>query len=141
MNASQQPGPVVVAYSADVYGQAALDQGADLARQWQVPLVLVNATKGDALVDRRYAADAALDDLRAHLAADGVEVSVRHEVVADVAEAVLEAARELAARLIVVGVRPRSPVGKALLGSVGQRIVLDAECPVLSVKPPAATRG
>lgn len=135
MSATDPRGPVVVAYSADVYGQAALDQGAELAGQWQVPLVLVNATKGDALVDKRYAADTALDDLSARLVAGGVEVSVRHEVVADVAEAVLDAARELAARLIVVGVRPRSPVGKALMGSVGQRIILDAECPVLSVKP------
>jgi nucleotide-binding universal stress UspA family protein len=34
-------------------------------------------------------------------------------------------------------VRHRSPVGKALMGSVGQRILLDAHCPVLAVKPDA----
>ena len=43
----------------------------------------------------------------------------------DVAQAVLEVARETDAALIVVGVRHRSPVGKALMGSVGQRILLD----------------
>jgi len=36
-----------------------------------------------------------------------------------------------------VGIRPRSPVGKAVIGSVAQRIVLDAPCPVLAVKPDA----
>ncbi|MET1038318.1 MAG: universal stress protein, partial [Aeromicrobium sp.] len=39
------------------------------------------------------------------------------------------------ASLIVVGIRPRTPVGKLLLGSVAQRLILDAECPVLAVKP------
>ena len=37
--------------------------------------------------------------------------------------------------MIVVGVRHRTPVGKLLLGSVAQRVILDAPCPVLAVKP------
>ncbi|MEJ2861380.1 universal stress protein [Actinomycetospora flava] len=36
--------------------------------------------------------------------------------------------------LLVVGVRRRSPVGKALLGDVTQRLLLEAEVPVLAVK-------
>jgi nucleotide-binding universal stress UspA family protein len=35
---------------------------------------------------------------------------------------------------LVVGVRRRSPVGKAVLGSIAQRLVLEAPVPVLSVK-------
>ena len=45
------------------------------------------------------------------------------------------AAEECAADVIVVGVRHRTPVGKLLLGSVAQRVILDAPCPVLAVKP------
>jgi nucleotide-binding universal stress UspA family protein len=35
---------------------------------------------------------------------------------------------------LVVGVRKRSPLGKVVLGSIAQRLILDAPVPVLSVK-------
>ena len=38
---------------------------------------------------------------------------------------------------VVVGVRRRSPVGKILLGSQAQQIILEAGCPVITVKPQA----
>ena len=128
---------IVVAYTPDAYGQAALDHGAAEAVRRDTSLVVVNATKGDALVDPRYAHEDQIATITADLEAAGLDVTVRHEVVPDVAQAVLEVARETDAALIVVGVRHRSPVGKALMGSVGQRILLDARCPVLAVKPDA----
>jgi len=73
--------------------------------------------------------------LRDRLAAEGLDVVVRHDVVEDVADAVVATADEEQAALIVVGIRHRTPVGKLLLGSVAQRIILEAHCPVLAVKP------
>ena len=49
---------------------------------------------------------------------------------------VVDLAAETNAELIVIGVRRRTPVGKLILGSQAQRILLDAECPVLAVKAP-----
>jgi nucleotide-binding universal stress UspA family protein len=52
----------------------------------------------------------------------------------DPAEDLLKVAEEVSAELIIIGLRRRSPVGKLILGSNAQRILLDAPCPVLAVK-------
>lgn len=126
---------IVAVYTPDTYGRAVLEHAAAAARDGGTRLVVVNATRGEAYVDRRFAGDADVEAVREGLVADGIDVAVRHDVVPDVAEAVLAAAEEEQATLIVVGVRHRTPVGKLLLGSVAQRIILDARCPVLAVKP------
>lgn len=49
-------------------------------------------------------------------------------------EDLLQASRDEEAHLIVIGLRRRSPVGKLVLGSNSQDILLHADCAVLSVK-------
>jgi nucleotide-binding universal stress UspA family protein len=39
------------------------------------------------------------------------------------------------AELLVIGIKHRSPVGKLLLGSVSQQVLLECPKPVLAVKP------
>ena len=97
--------------------------------------MVINATKGDAFVDERYAADSDRRALESELAATGVSHEVRQMMGVDVADQLLAVADELSASLIVIGLRRRTPVGKLLLGSVAQRILLGADCPVLAVKP------
>lgn len=55
----------------------------------------------------------------------------------DVAEAILNVTESVTAALLVIGARRRSPLGKFLLGSVAQTLILDADVPVLVVKGPA----
>ncbi|MFB9375936.1 universal stress protein [Kineococcus gynurae] len=38
---------------------------------------------------------------------------------------------------LVIGIRRRTPVGKAVFGSVSQRLLLESPVPVLAVKTPA----
>ena len=52
----------------------------------------------------------------------------------DVADTLLELTEKAGAGLLVIGARRRSPVGKALLGSVTQTLILRADVPVLVVK-------
>lgn len=126
---------VVVGYVPNQFGEAALDAGVQEARRRGVRLVVVNTSRGEALVDPRFASRAALDALDSRLA--GVEHEVRQSVGTDVADQVLDVVRELDADLLVIGLRHRTPVGKMLMGSVAQRLLLEAPCPVLAVKPPA----
>lgn len=52
----------------------------------------------------------------------------------DLAGALLRLVGTVEADLLVIGARHRSPVGKALLGSVAQTLILEADLPVLVVK-------
>jgi nucleotide-binding universal stress UspA family protein len=127
---------IVVGWSPDEYGKAALARAVEEARLRSGRVVVVNATRGDALVDVRYADEDQLARLTAGLTDSGLEVDVRRSMGADVADQVLEVAADVSADLVVIGLRRRSPVGKLLMGSVAQRILLGADCAVLAVKPP-----
>lgn len=126
---------IVVGWSPDEYGEAALHRAVEEARLRDGRVVVVNATRGDALVDDRYADEDQLAALAAELGAAGVAVDVRRSMGADVGDQVLAVAEDVAADLVVIGLRRRSPVGKLLMGSVAQRILLGADCAVLAVKP------
>ena len=69
------------------------------------------------------------------LAADGL--TVRHEVLrgAPFIE-IVRYAHEIEADLIVLGTRGRTGLGHLLIGSVAERVVRKAPCPVLTVKHP-----
>lgn len=126
---------VVVGYIPDEYGEAALAEGIEEARRRSVRLVVLNATKGDALVDRRYVGEAGLAELRGRLDALDLEQEVRQVIGADVAEELLRVVDDTRAQVLVIGIRHRTAVGKMIMGSVAQHVLLDSPCPVLAVKP------
>jgi len=126
---------VVVGYIPDPYGEAALTAGIEEAGRRGTDLVVVNATKGDALVDRRYVGETGLADLEERLAGSGVAHEVRQAMGTDVAQEMLRVVDETAAEVLVIGLRHRTPVGKMIMGSVAQQVLLDAKCWVLAVKP------
>ena len=63
-------------------------------------------------------------DCQSHLLIRGLETG----------EDIVEFAKENDVDFIVVGVKRRSKVGKLLMGSTAQYIILKANCPVVSVK-------
>ncbi len=97
-------------------------------------LVVVDISKGDAYVDKRFATGAQLTSLDTRLSALDLEHEIRQTVEADVADAVHAVVRDVDATLLVIGLRRRTPVGKMLMGSVAQRLLLKAPCPVLAVQ-------
>jgi nucleotide-binding universal stress UspA family protein len=73
--------------------------------------------------------------LVADLKAQGVEVEVQHrERSGDAADDILAAADAVKASLVVVGLKKRSAVGKLVLGSTAQTVMLRARCSVLGVR-------
>jgi nucleotide-binding universal stress UspA family protein len=126
---------VVVSYIPAPEGRAALARGITEARLRDARLVVVNSTRGDALVDDRYLQGEARDSLVAELQQVGVPAELRQiSDGRDVAEGLEAVANEVDAELIVIGLRRRSAVGKLILGSAASRILLTVHQPVLAVK-------
>ena len=131
--------PIVVGYVPTPEGRAAFERAIEEARLRKLRLIVVNASSGDALVDSRFASNQDWDAVQAQLAESGIEHETARQVAAiDPADQLLRVAHEANAELIVIGLRHRTPVGKFVLGSSAQTVLLAAECPVLAVK--AATR-
>ena len=130
---------IVVGYVPKPEGRAALDRAIEEAKLRGGRLVVVNASRGDALVDAGYAGVQEIELVKSRLAESGVEFELRQLVRGhEPADEVVDLAEELGAELVVIGMRHRSAVGKFLLGSTAQRILMDASCPVLAVKAPKA---
>ena len=126
---------IVVGYTPTPVGRAALVAAAEVAGERKQPLVVVNSSRGDALVDPGFAQPADLDWVETTLEEAGVTFSIRQFVRGrEASEEVLDALEETGATLCVIGIRRRTAVGKMLLGSDAHRILMDAPCPVLAVK-------
>jgi nucleotide-binding universal stress UspA family protein len=126
---------IVVGYVPKPEGMAAVHAAAREARRREEDVYVVNFASGDARVDSSFASESDLESVRRVLRdAEVVHELGQHVGVKDGAEGVLRAAEAHAASLIVIGLRPRSPTGKFFFGSNAQRILLDAPCPVLTVK-------
>jgi len=133
-------GTIVVGYVPKPEGRAALRRGVEEARLRNSRLVVVNSHRGGREFDRDDAleSEAQLEEVRSQLDNAGVEHEVRQLVRGmDPAEDLISVAEEVGAEFIVIGLRRRSPVGKLILGSNAQRVLLDSPCPVLAVKADA----
>ena len=114
---------IVVGYSSRPEGRAALRRALSEATLRGAGLIVLHGTEDD------------LGELTADLDAAGVAYELKASAPdSDAAEDLIELAEDAGAAFIVIGLRRRSPVGKLLLGSNAQRVLLDASCPVLAVK-------
>jgi nucleotide-binding universal stress UspA family protein len=126
--------PIIVGYVPTPEGRAAFDRAIEEARLRDLKLIVVNASRGDALVDPRYATAGDWEAVRAELAESGIAYETAQVPAVDPADELVRVAHEVNAELIVIGLRPRTPVGKFIMGSSAQSVLLAADCPVLAVK-------
>ncbi|MGI5375197.1 universal stress protein [Streptomyces sp. CA-251387] len=126
---------ILVGYVPSPEGEAALRAGIDEARRRGEKLLVVNTSRGDAIVDPRFAQEPDLTHVRQDLAALGIDFDIRQVLGArDAAEEIIDLAEQTDASLVVIGLRRRSAVGKLIMGSAAQQILLGVGCPVLAVK-------
>jgi nucleotide-binding universal stress UspA family protein len=133
-------GNVVVGYVSKPEGQAALTSAIAEAKLRGAKVVVVNSHRGGQDFDREASlkVESEMEAVKSQLDQAGVEHEIRQLVRGfEPAEDLIGIAADVSAELIVIGLRRRSPVGKLILGSNAQRILLDAKCPVLAVKADA----
>ena len=126
---------VLVAYVPRPEGQAALEKGIEFAKERNLPLLVVNATPGGTGDDPARADVQDVERVEQLLANTGLKAEFKQFVrgrnaIDEIAE--LVDLRHVS--LLVIGLRRRSPVGKLLLGSMAQEILLTISCPILAVK-------
>jgi len=125
---------ILVAYAPRPEGQAALDKGIEIAKRRNEPLMVVNATPGDG-DDASMASAQDAERIEKILAASGTNaVFKQFGRGKSTVEEIENLVDSLPASLLIIGIRKRSPVGKLIMGSVAQELLLSVSCPVLAVK-------
>ncbi|WP_127130247.1 universal stress protein [Georgenia sp. SYP-B2076] len=132
---------VVLGFVPTAAGRAALDRAVHEAAKAATTLVVVSEQRSD------HGAGGAADpdtiaEVRRAAAARDVPVELRGAADGrSAADQLVDLSYEDDVELLVIGLRRRSPVGKLLMGSTAQQVLLDAGCAVLSVKPPVEARA
>ena len=128
---------VLVGWVPKPEGEAALERALAEAKLRGEQLVVLNTSSGASYIDPSWASDEQMQAATERLDASGVPYDLRHAIHGkQPVDEVLDTAQEVGASLIVIGLRHRSAVGKFLLGSTAQQILMGTSCPVLCV--PAA---
>ena len=126
---------ILVAYVPRPEGQAALDKGMEIAKRRQERLLVVNAGPGGRKEDPSLADVQDVERVEELLASSGLSAEFKQFVRGDDAVSEIETLiGTLQVSLLIIGLRKRTAVGKLILGSVAQNLLLTVPCPVLAVK-------
>jgi nucleotide-binding universal stress UspA family protein len=126
---------ILVAYVARPEGEAALDKGIEIAKRRDEHLLVVNATPGGVKADPSAVDAYAADRVQKILQDSGLNAEfkqlVRGKNAVEEIGALVDAMK---VSVLIIGLRKRSAVGKFIMGSVAQQLLLSVSCPVLAVK-------
>ncbi|WP_109471680.1 universal stress protein [Ornithinimicrobium cavernae] len=128
------PPVVVLAHSPNQSAGAAFEAAVRQAGWRGARLVILNASTGESLVDPHHARPSDLADMTGRAGEAGVDAVVEQPIGPDVATIILDRADALGAELIVLATRHRSSIGKLIMGSTAQRVLMEADAEVLLVK-------
>ena len=130
---------VAVAHQVSTTARIALAQAVREATYRDTDLAVLHVVDSSLDADREEAYRLGVSDEIERAVGPDTDVSWKlhlQTVSGDIGEAIVALTDKLQADLLVLGARRRSPVGKALFGSIAQTIILEANVPVLVVKNP-----
>jgi nucleotide-binding universal stress UspA family protein len=126
---------ILVAYVPRPEGQAALEKGIELAKERNEFLIVVNATPGGSGEDPSRADAQDVERIEQLISVSGIQSEFKQFVRGK--NAVEELQDMVAANnvsMLVIGLRRRTAVGKLIMGSMAQEILMTLDCPILAVK-------
>jgi len=128
---------IVVGYKESKMAKAILDLVKQHAKAFDATVYLISSLEGGP-AEKIEEIDAAKGELSY---AEGVLKEAGIKAEADLlirglspGEDIVEFAKDKKADEIIVGVKMRSKVGKFILGSTAQYVILNAHCPVVSIR-------
>ncbi|MEW6679194.1 MAG: universal stress protein [Pseudomonadota bacterium] len=125
---------ILLATDGSAHSEAAAGTAGHLAKRFNLPVTVVSVITSSHSAARRAEAEKAVNAKVERMRAQGVTVEgLIEEGRPD--EAIVKAAEDVGADLIIMGSHGRTGLTKILLGSVAERVIGQAHCPVLVVKP------
>lgn len=128
---------ILVGYKGTNVGQDLLELAVRHANAFSAEVLVVTSMKdgGEEEQKKINAAEENLKEAKVFFEGQGV-LCKTHLLIRgiDAGEDILAFAREKGVEEIIIGVKSRSKVGKLLFGSTAQSVILQATCPVVTVK-------
>jgi len=125
---------ILVATDGSRLGDAAAYSAIRLTSHCALPLTVLSVVGTDGEAEHRAEATVAIERVEAAAAREGVTIETLVEEGRRPYEVILDTARSRNADLVVVGSHGRTGLNRLLMGSVSERVIGNAECPVLVVK-------
>jgi len=130
---------ILVAYVSRPEGRAALDKAIELSKERQERMLIVNASPGGQQEDASLVPAFEVEQIEAQIAAQGIQGEFKQFVRGkNAVEEINDLVETGDISILIIGLRKRTAVGKLILGSVAQEILMTVPCPVLCVKAAGA---
>lgn len=130
---------ILLAYVSRPEGRAALEKAIEISKERQEPILIVNASPGGQQEDASLVPAFEVERIESELTAQGIQAEFKQFVRGNNAvEEINDLVETRDISILVIGLRKRTAVGKLILGSVAQEILMTVSCPVLCVKASGA---
>lgn len=128
---------LLVCYGGNRSSKRALDLAIEHAQKFgaSIHVAMVLSERGENVVDAKAQAEKVVAEATQAVEKAGVEVASQiMQQGASKGEVLAQYAEQIGADLAYIGVATKSKVGKLLFGSTAQYLILEADCPVVTVK-------